>query len=341
MTYINSLCADVGTDNCPCPLAETGDCLVCSRLAGRRECDCCWAGVCVYNEYIQNGSVVRQKRENEPTEILKKMWYGSDLLVIVLKVSKGFALKAAQPGAFVFVNPVGKSEISNVPVSVMRSEPESGRLFLALKVISAKTKAVAEVEDTLMLRGVYKNGLLGGGLSGLKQDMRSSGNSNGKRWLIVTKGVGFAPAVNLMTCTSGDIKVDFLIDTEKINDEIVIDTLQKSIDDEGIEASFRKESLHEITNALQAEQSKGRRGLLAGTYNADEYDRIILMTSDYYIKTLSEYMEIPEHKLVFCNNFRMCCGEGICGACGHIDEHGNVSKMCKCRNINIRELLQR
>ena len=33
MTYLNPICADVGTRNCPCPLAETGDCLVCSRLA--------------------------------------------------------------------------------------------------------------------------------------------------------------------------------------------------------------------------------------------------------------------------------------------------------------------
>ena len=91
MTYINELCADIGTDNCPCPLAETGDCLVCSRLAGRGECNCRWAGVCVYNEYIQNGGAVLQRREDRPVEILKKTWYGSDLLVLVLKVSKGFA----------------------------------------------------------------------------------------------------------------------------------------------------------------------------------------------------------------------------------------------------------
>lgn len=342
MTYINSLCADVGTANCPCPLAETGDCLVCARLAGHMECDCRWAGVCVYNEYIQNGSVVRQKRENEPIGILKKIWYGSDLLVIVLKVSKGFALKAAQPGAFVFVNPEGKSELSNVPVSVMKSEPENGRLFLALKVISAKTKTVAEAEDVLMVRGVYKNGLLGGGLAGLKDDMRAAGHgSDKKRWLIITKGVGFAPAVNLMACASGNIKADFIIDTEKISDEIVIDTLQKSIDDEGAEANFTKASLYEMTENLKTERAKGRPGLPAGIRSMDEYDRVILLTSDYYIKTLAEHMDVPEHKLVFCNNFRMCCGEGICGACGHIDENGNVSKMCKCRSIDVRELLQR
>lgn len=110
MTYINSLCTDVGTDNCPCPLAETGDCLICSRLAGRRECDCRWAGVCIYNEYIQNGKLIRGKREDVPAAVLKKIWYGSDLLAAVLQVSKGFALKASQPGSFVFVNTEGKAD---------------------------------------------------------------------------------------------------------------------------------------------------------------------------------------------------------------------------------------
>ena len=64
MTYINSVCADVGTANCPCPLAATGDCLVCGRLSGRGECDCSWAGVCIYNEYIQNGSVISHFKKN-------------------------------------------------------------------------------------------------------------------------------------------------------------------------------------------------------------------------------------------------------------------------------------
>lgn len=340
MTYINSLCADAGTANCPCPLAETGDCLVCSRLAGREECDCRWAGVCVYNEYIQNGGMVRESRRNKPVAILKKIWYGRDLLVIVLKVSKGFALKAAQPGSFVFVNTTDKGEFFNVPVSIMRTEPDEGRLFLALKVVSAKTKAIAEAEKTLMIRGVYRNGFLGGGLAGLKADMRQTGqNVDKKRWLIITKGIGFAPAVNLMKSAADCVKVDFITDAEKISDEMVMDSLQKSVGNAGTEVSFHKESLRDITEALKAEKTKGRPVLLSDRYNADMYDRIILLTSDYYIKTLAEYMDIPSHKLVFCNNFRMCCGEGICGACCHVDENGNASKMCKCRNIDVTELL--
>ena len=340
MTYINSLCTDVGTDNCPCPLAETGDCLICSRLAGRRECDCRWAGVCIYNEYIQNGKLIRGKREDLPAAVLKKIWYGSDLLAAVLQVSKGFALKASQPGSFVFVNTEGKSGFSNVPVSVMKADPENGQLFLALKIISAKTKAVAEEEKMLMLRGVYRNGLLGGGLEGLRDDVRSPGNgAERKKWLIITKGIGFAPAVNLMRSAKGRVKMDFIIDTDKICGEIIMDHLQSEASAGADEMTFRKESLQEVTENLRTERAKGRSALLAGSFNVDEYDRIIILTSDYYIRTLTEYMNIPSHKLVFCNNFRMCCGEGICGACGHIGKDGNVSKMCKCRSADVRELL--
>lgn len=340
MTYINSLCTDVGTDNCPCPLAETGDCLICSRLAGREECDCRWAGVCIYNEYIQNGKQIRGRREDVPVAILKKIWYGSDLLVAVLQVSKGFALKASQPGSFVFANPEGKSGFSNVPVSVMKTDPEKGHLFLALKIISAKTKAVAEEEKRLMLRGVYRNGLLGGGLEGLRDDLRSSeSGADRKRWLIITKGIGFAPAVNLMRSAKGRVKTDFIIDTDKICAEIIMDHLQSEVPDGADEMTFRKGSLQEMTENLRTERAKGRNALLAGSCNVDEYDRIIILASDYYISTLSEHMAIPSHKLVFCNNFRMCCGEGICGACSHIDREGNVNKMCKCRSADVRGLL--
>lgn len=348
MTYINELCADIGTDNCPCPLAETGDCLVCSRLAGRGECDCRWAGVCVYNEYIQNGGAVLQRREDRPVEILKKTWYGSDLLVLVLKVSKGFALRASRPGSFVFVNPVGRSAVSNVPVSIMRTDAEEGKIFLAIKIISAKTKAVAEAEDMLMLRGVYRNGLLGGGLPGLRDDVRSvraGGSASGqgkpqeRRWLVMTKGAGFAPAVNLLTAADGKVRTDLLIDTEKIGEEMISDNLRtvKGMDDGMVKAGAV--SLLEMTEVLKAERAKGRYPSPPGIDKVEAYDRVMILASDYYIKTLAECLEIPSRKLVFCNNFRMCCGEGICGACGHTDRTGHVSKMCKCRNVDVGELL--
>lgn len=345
MTHINRFCADVGTVNCPCPLAETGDCLICSRLSGKEKCDCRWAGVCIYNEYIQNDRIIRNRRKNEEVPILKKIGYGDDIIVIVLKVSRGFALTAAQPGSFVFINGKSKSEFSNLPVSVMKADVEKEQIWLALKVISGKTKAIAEERDSLMLRGVYRSGLLGEGTAGLAEDVgirsiQHEGQPRRKRWLVITKGIGFAPAVNLLRWAGGRIDADIVIDREKVGEEIVGDYLKTDeiSSDEGGHLSIKMASLQEAVNVFPHENHHGRESLLLGRYSADFYDRVFIFASDYYIGTLAEAMNIPAHKLIFCNNFRMCCGEGICGACGHFCGKDKVDKMCKCRQIDVMEL---
>lgn len=322
MTYRNSICADAGTSNCPCVLAETGDCLVCSRLAGEKSCDCCWTGVCVYNEYIQNDRVVRGRRTNITVPVLKKIRYGSDLMVMVLRVSKGFALQAMEPGSFVFVNSPSESDFFNMPVSVMKVDVENERLYIALKVISGKTKKVADASELLQLRGVYRSGLLGKGAEYLQDDRKKDGS-----WLLITKGIGFAPAVNLIEWAGGRVNIDMMVDMEKITEEMVEDCLRDCIESAGGRLNIRRSSLQDQMNTFTPEK-------------AADYDRIIILASDYYIRTIAERMEVPAHKLVFCNNFRMCCGEGICGACSHVDTQGRVSKMCKCRgNYDISNLL--
>lgn len=345
MTYINRFCADVGTVNCPCPLAETGDCLICSRLSGKEKCDCGWAGVCIYNEYIQNDGIIRNRRKNEVVPILKKIRYGEDIIVIVLKVSRGFALTAAQPGSFVFINSTNKSDFSNLPISVMKADVEKEQIWLALKIISGKTKAIAEEKDSLMLRGVYRSGILGEGTASLAEDVgikkvQNREQSRRKKWLVITKGIGFAPAVNLLRWAGGRTDADIVIDTEKVGEEIIRDYLktEEISSDKDEHISIEMASLQEAVNSFSRENRHGRGKLLLGKYSADFYDRVIIFTSDYYISVLAEAMDIPSHKIVFCNNFRMCCGEGICGACSHFCGKDKVDKMCKCREIDVMEL---
>lgn len=344
MTYINEVCADAGTVNCPCPLAVTGDCLICSRLSGKDECDCRWAGVCIYNEYIQNDKIIRNVRKNVEVPVIKKIWYGADLLVMVLKVNRGFALEAAQPGAFVFVNGVGKNDFSNVPVSVMKADAEREQLWIALKVISGKTKAIASAEGSLMLRGVYRNGILGGGIYGLKEDMKINASDTGKaaakRWMVITKGIGFAPAVNILEKSKSMVDIDILTDTEKVGGEIVSDYLKKCVIDAADERriSIESVSLKDEVDCSRRERSGIFPRAFAGKYRAEEYDRILIFASDYYIRALTEIMDIPSEKLVFCNNFRMCCGEGICGACVQLAGKDKTDKMCKCRNADVHKL---
>lgn len=332
MTYFNPICADVGTRNCPCPLAETGDCLVCSRLSGARECSCRWAGVCVYNEYMQNGSMVRTKRKARSTGILQRLRQGDDLLMLQLRVPRGFALEASRPGSFLFLKPPGAPEMTSVPVSVMAADVEHESLWVILKIISAKTKALAACEDFLEMRGIYRSGLLGKGVAGIL-DLHDPGVSVRKRWLILTKGVGFAPAVNLIRWAAGRIDIHVIADPEKVGDDVIRQQFRawqpEAYRSEG--GRFRLE-FQSLAKLLQQPAA-------ASPLQQPDYDRIFLLASDYYIKRLSAVMKIPPDKLVFCNNFHLCCGEGICGACGHVDAEGNLRKMCKCREFSALDLL--
>lgn len=329
MKYMNRICADAGTANCPCPLAETGNCLICSRLAGKEKCDCSWCGLCIYNEFVQGGGVVRNMRNNIKAPIAEKKQYDSDLLVITVKVDKGLALSAAEPGSFVFLNGTDK-EFFSVPVSVMKTDVQKGQLSFAIKVLSAKTQAIAEAEDFVFLRGIYRNGLLGGEISA--EELRP-GKGCKKRWLIMTKGVGLAPAVNLLEKLCGKATVDMVIDTEKITEEFVDDSLRLHV------GASEDVSIALGSLADAAPLGDGRLRLDAKVYDAAGYDRVVILASDYYIGRIAEHLELPDGKLIFSNNFHMCCGEGICGACSHIDEDGNVNKMCKCRQADVKSLL--
>lgn len=372
MTYFNPICADVGTRNCPCPLAETGDCLVCSRLSGARECSCRWAGVCVYNEYMQNGSMVRIKRKARSTGILQRFRQGDDLLMLQLRVPRGFALEASRPGSFLFLKPPGAPEMTSVPVSVMAADVEHESLWVILKIISAKTKALAACEDFLEMRGIYRSGLLGKGVAGML-DLHDPGISVRKRWLILTKGVGFAPAVNLIRWAAGRIDIHVIADPEKVGDDVILQQFRawrpEGHRSEGGRFRLEFQSLAKLLEQPAAASPLQQTGSIATALHTSDsittappatalhtsdshdpdlnapclqqtdYDRIFLLASDYYIKRLSAVMKIPPEKLVFCNNFHLCCGEGICGACGHVDAEGNLRKMCKCREFSALDLL--
>lgn len=317
MNYLNGICADAGSSNCPCPLAETGGCLVCSRLAGEQACDCKWCGLCIYNEFMQNDRKAKNLRNSFKAHIVRKVWYGEDLLRLVVEVDKGFALRAARPGTFVFLK--GKeAEYYDVPISVMKADVQNCRLHFAVRIISAKTKAIAEATEYVHIRGIYRNGFLTG-----IQDYRSEKG----RWLIMTRGVGLAPAVNLIGAAqdkirAGEIEAEVIVDTEKITADFLKDGCELA----GIsEKQIKKSPFDDICPV------PGGIMVYDRVYCTDDYDIIFILASDYYIRLLAKRLEAPVSKLVVANNYHMCCGEGICGACNHVDENGKTHKMCKCR----------
>lgn len=305
-------CIDVGSENCPCYLALSGDCLVCSRLRGKEECDCNWKGVCIYNEFMQGNKRVNNPRQDFPAEIVYKKKYLDDLFVFGLKVGKGFAIKAERPGSYVFLRDKDCGVYYGTPLCVMDSDIEAGVIAIAVKVISIKTKTIAGAGENLMIRGIYRNGILGAGLI-------TSKTVKGKKVLIVAKGIGLAPAILTANYLWNGNQVDLIIDKEKISEDIIGDYLKEG------DGTIRFMSFNEEIHCREIEEILIRK----------KYDMVVLFTSDFYLEQIGNMVKklLPDAGLAVSNNFHVCCGEGVCGSCTATGTDGNTLRMCKCNRL--------
>lgn len=305
-------CVDSGTENCPCYLAATGDCLVCSRLQGKEYCDCLWKGVCIYNEFIQNNQEINNPRKDFTARIVSKSQYLDDLYVFTLEVGRGFALKAAAPGSYVFLQAPNHQNYYHTPISIMQVDTESGFITVLIKSISAKTKAICNENENLIVRGVYRGGI--------SEISKITGRFNrivpDSKVLIFTKGVGFAPAINLLNWAGQNTETEIIIDNDKICDQVIWDHLQPTTANQ-----VTLKSLQDCLNSPLAEKiSEG------------EYTTVVVLASAYFIEEIKKIvLQLPNPPIfVHSNNANICCGEGICGACCCVDANGNVHKKCKC-----------
>lgn len=306
-------CVDCGTENCPCYLAATGDCLICSRLQGKDYCDCLWKGVCIYNEFIQNNQKINNPRKDFTARIVSKKQYLEDLYVITLEVGKGFALKASIPGSYIFLKSLDTENYYHTPISIMNTDKENGFITVLIKSISAKTKAICKEDEKLIVRGIYRGGICGiPKITGRFNSITPNSNI-----LILTKGVGFAPAINFLNWAGKDTKTELIVDSDKICDQVIWDNLEPFSAD-----IVTIKSLQECLDSF-----------LFQKINNGNYTSVVVLASDYYIEEVKKVVtQIPNSPIfVHSKNANICCGEGICGACCCVDANGNVHKKCKCR----------
>ena len=310
-------CIDCGTENCPCSLAETGDCIVCSRLSGKDFCDCDWKGVCVYNEFVQNGKKSSGIRGEQEMSIVRRDGYGEETTVLVLDCGRGFALKCLQPGSFLFLKKPKDHHFYSMPVSVLAAEPEKGRIPLAVRAFAAKSKHLLEEGETLTVRGVYPNGILG-----IKKLRGTRGRIDPeRRIMILTKGLGFAPAALLASWIGGRARTDLYIDEDKIDKRLIRRYLPKGMNGRTEKIDLRREFAYKGTERISEKFHQGG------------YNTLVVLTSDYYISEIKKILPVDACS----NNFRLCCGEGICGACSRTDDQGRTFRMCKCSECPERE----
>jgi len=269
---------------------------------------------------MQGNGRVNNPRKEFTAGIVRRKFYLDDLAVFVLDVGKGFAIKAGSPGSYVFMRGRKDTRFYDIPISVMHADVERGQIHVAVKVISTKTKTLLEENEAFVLRGVYRNGIQG--LEAVRPR-----NLKNASVLLVAKGIGLAPAILTAESLGNRNRVDLVVDTEKISTELVSDYLSES----GSETAGSGVEIHRIRYmSLGSEED---RQTLERVMAEEKYDSVAVLASDYYVEQIGKLTEriLPEAKRAFSNNFRICCGEGVCGACSVVNAGGETIKMCKCQ----------
>ncbi|KPU44867.1 dihydroorotate dehydrogenase B (NAD(+)), electron transfer subunit [Oxobacter pfennigii] len=315
MTYESVDCVDAGTDYCPCYLSETNDCLICSQLQGKLFCDCInWKGVCIYQEYIWNGSRRKDSRENINASVLNIFMLNEKVIFIKLKVSRTLARELNQPGSYIFIKNSNYPEFFNTPMSVMYADEINGTIDLLIQVRGIKTKIFQKTLDSFQIRGPYWNGIMG--LKNLKK-------VSNKNCLMVVRGIAQAPSVGVakkLKFSNNNVYVIF--DEGTSNTSISKEYFDK------LGCEIKEMSIMENRSISSAASA-----FIKETINEKDIDLIFSGGTDIIHKEIIEIKNsFSKDILLACtNNANICCGEGICGSCNTRLKDGKRIKACKAQ----------
>lgn len=309
-------CADAGSENCPCDLAVTGDCLTCSRIRGGDICDCDWRGVCILNEFIFNGRKVSSRRKEKECDVVSKYYTADDFFILVIRVQKGFAIRCMRPGVYVFLRNPEFDHHYDVPLSVLDVNLTDSTVTVGVRVLSAKTKSLEAVERSVLIRGPYRSGFVG------KEFRKAEGAV-----MILCSGAGVCPGI-------------FACNLLRSSGEVIL-----TVRDAPFERNLVQRFLHP-GNALTA----GNRGGAGASVsfrdfdNAEETEKIrrtvrekkpeyiLLLGSREFASHMYQSLEEFHDSSAFItsNDFNLCCGEGVCGSCEREMSDGRRIRICKC-----------
>ncbi|MDD6043719.1 MAG: hypothetical protein PUB87_08230 [Eubacteriaceae bacterium] len=295
---LNSICVDAGREGCPCALAESGNCLVCSKLSGGDCNDCRWTGVCIYTLYMQNSRRRVSGRRTSTLKVKRIINYHADFKVFVLDAPYGLCQRAQRAGSFVFAKRPEEKGWFGMPVSVLKADKDSCELHLGIYNCGPKSNNLIAAAECMEIRGIYYSAL--SGLAGLKSDPSEN--------LIYAKGIAISPLRNILdTALIDETKSRFFLDISKVSLDFIIDYFgdlpaEKVVFRDFLAEGFdEKELSHHDTNVLA-------------------------LVSPYFADRIEEAAGRP---CLRPNKGNMCCGEGICGACTSADDLGNTLRRCK------------
>lgn len=308
-------CIDAGSEYCPCHLAESGECILCSQLHGSCFCDCSnWKGVCIYQEFKYNGLKAKEGRKTYKCLVKERMLHQPDVLLIKFEAPHKLAIDLVKPGSFVFIR-TDENVYFDVPISILESDIESNIISIMIEIRGIKTKKLLDINigEEITIRGPYWNGVFG---------VKNIQKQKEKNVLVMARGIGMAPMMPVIRKLSeNNNKINLILDREPYDNIYVEEFLNK----------YNITPI-EINLVDKGELSTEGKTALKSFVNNENITHVHVAGADILTYKVIDYLDEIDRKdvtLSCCNNTKMCCGEGVCGSCTARFKGHKVKRFCK------------
>ncbi|MBS6184807.1 MAG: sulfide/dihydroorotate dehydrogenase-like FAD/NAD-binding protein [Clostridium celatum] len=289
--------------------------MLCSQLQGSHFCDCLnWKGVCIYQELHDNGNKAKEQRKTYTCKVCEKVLYPDDVLLIKFEAPHKLVIDLARPGSFIFIRSE-ENVYFDVPISILESDIETNIISIMIEIRGIKTKQLLNIEDggNITIRGPYWNGVFG-----LKNIRKQKNNEA----LVIARGIGMAPMMPVISrLVENGNTVTLILDKQPFNDIYVSEWLDKL----NIVAQ-------EMNLIEKGELSPEGKVAIKSIVKYNNISLIHIAGADILTYSVIDFLDSLDRKdidLSCCNNFKMCCGEGVCGSCTARFSGHRVKRFCK------------
>ena len=272
-----------------------------------------WKGVCVYQELYNNGNKAKEGRKTYDCTVTEVTNYDDKVIMINFKAPHKLVLDLVKPGSYIFIR-TDENNYFDIPISIMNSDIDNDILTVAVEMRGVKTNRLLNTKENenIVIRGPYWNGVFG--LKNIKAQ-------NNKKVLVLARGIGLAPMMPVIRrLISKGNKVTAALDIEPFSENFADKFLQEYDLEIKEKVLIEKGKLTEYAKVIIRDSlNDGANYIHIAGADILTYDVID------YLKEIGR----DDVTLSCCNNFKMCCGEGICGACTARFSGHKVKRFCK------------